>query len=117
MKATGTLRAVIGSRAPAATPAPTRSPTPGLDALVAVDPDLVDRIFDYVVQLMPEIAARKAELKKALRHEFAGERSYVRQRDAEVDPLRRACFRCSTAATRPKWRAPWASGAPPSTAS
>lgn len=45
------------------------------------DPDLVDRIFDYVVQLHPEIAATPArvdDLKQAVRQEFAGEKTYVR---------------------------------------
>lgn len=63
------------------------SPTPRLDALVAADPDLVDRIFDYVVQLVPQIAERKIEIKAALREEFASERAYIRRRSADEGTL------------------------------
>lgn len=49
--------------------------------LVRAEPDLVDRIFDYVVALAPEIATRGVAIKQALRDEFAGERAYVRRRD------------------------------------
>ncbi|RZI94376.1 MAG: HTH domain-containing protein, partial [Rubrivivax sp.] len=42
---------------------------------------LVDRIFDYVVELCPEIKAdRVAELKQAARAEFSGERCYINER-------------------------------------
>lgn len=47
------------------------------------DPDLVDRLFDYVVQLLPELADRAPEVKAAVRHEFAGERVFIRERDRE----------------------------------
>lgn len=47
------------------------------------DPDLVDRIFDYVVNLLPELAPRQAEIKHAVREEFAGERAYVRRRGTD----------------------------------
>lgn len=43
------------------------------------DPDLVDRIFDYIVQQLPEIAGRHSEIKQSIRDEFAGERAYVRR--------------------------------------
>ena len=57
------------------------SPTPALQALLEAAPDLVDRIFDYVVELCPEIAPdRVAELKQAAREEFRGERCYVNER-------------------------------------
>jgi hypothetical protein len=36
------------------------APTPQLDALLKADPDLVDRIFDYAVKLMPEISQSSA---------------------------------------------------------
>lgn len=62
-------------------PAPAPTPTPLLDAMVRSEPDLVDRIFDYVVQLVPAISERRDEIKDALREEFAGERVYVRRRD------------------------------------
>lgn len=58
------------------------SPTPKLDALVQAEPDLVDRIFDYVVELVPEIATRRDEVKQAIREEFAGERLYVAKRES-----------------------------------
>jgi transcriptional regulator of acetoin/glycerol metabolism len=48
------------------------------------DPDLVDRIFDYVVELLPEIAGRAEEAKAAVRNEFAGERGHVRARDHDL---------------------------------
>lgn len=52
------------------------------------DPDLVDRIFDYLVQLHPEISSRQVEIKRAVREEFAGERVYVLRRGAtEPHPL------------------------------
>jgi DNA-binding NtrC family response regulator len=59
------------------------SPTPQLDALLQVEPDLVDRIFEYALKLRPDITARSDELeaaKDAVRHEFAGERAYIRRR-------------------------------------
>lgn len=34
------------------------SPTPELDALIAAHPGLVDRIFDYFIQLRPDLANR-----------------------------------------------------------
>lgn len=42
------------------------------------DPDLVDRIFDYVVELIPALAGREHEIKDALRDEFKGERVFIR---------------------------------------
>lgn len=33
-----------------------KSPTPELDALIADQPELVDRIFDYLIQLRPDLA-------------------------------------------------------------
>jgi plasmid stabilization system protein ParE len=68
---------------PRATPVPTAVPTPTLNALIQADPDLVDRIFDYVLVLMPEIARRREEIVGRLRDEFAGQRVYIRR---HVDP-------------------------------
>jgi DNA-binding NtrC family response regulator len=62
----------------------TPSPTPQLDALVAGEPDLIDRIFEYAVKLMPEIQEKSAEIKNALREEFAGERAYIRRKDVDL---------------------------------
>jgi transcriptional regulator of acetoin/glycerol metabolism len=65
-----------------------RSPTPKVDALVRLEPDLVDRIFDYLVALVPEISPRSPEIKTALREEFAGERAYIRRHGpGQADPL------------------------------
>ena len=51
------------------------------------DPDLVDRIFDYIVQLLPELAGRHLDVKRAIRDEFASERVYVRRRSIGDAPL------------------------------
>lgn len=57
------------------------SPTPALQALIDTSPDLVDRIFDYVIEVLPEIAPdRVAALKAAAREEFRGERCYINER-------------------------------------
>lgn len=57
------------------------SPTPGLQALLEGSPDLVDRIFDYVVELFPDLQPdRLATLKQAAREEFRGERCYINER-------------------------------------
>ncbi len=48
------------------------------------DPDLVDRIFDYVVALIPEL--RQAEIeptKAAIRKEFGGAEQYVRSESVD----------------------------------
>ncbi len=48
------------------------------------DGDLVDRVFDYLVILRPELKSDTqglAEMKRAVRHEFGEDRSYVRGRD------------------------------------
>jgi GrpB-like predicted nucleotidyltransferase (UPF0157 family) len=61
------------------------SPTPQLDALVRAEPDLVDRIFDYLLELLPEIAERHLEVKRQIREEFATERVYIRRRSGNGD--------------------------------
>lgn len=60
---------------------------PQLEGLLRVEPDLVDRIFDYLVQQLPEIRTRVPEVKQALREEFAGERAYVRVRAKPGSPV------------------------------
>lgn len=53
--------------------------TPNLQALIAQEPDLVDRIFDYLVGCVPEM--RSVDLsghKAAVRDEFAGAREFIR---------------------------------------
>ena len=62
---------------------PHAAPALPLDA----DPDLVDRIFDYLLSEIPGFAdsverARLAELKTAVRAEFAGDRQRVAPRTA-----------------------------------
>jgi len=43
------------------------------------EPDLVDRIFEYILELHPEIAERNLDKHKlAVREEFAGEKVYIR---------------------------------------
>lgn len=54
------------------------------------DLDLVERIFDYIVEQLPELAGRADEVKDAVRSEFGGENAYV--------PKRRATERAALAA-------------------
>lgn len=63
-----------------------------LDILIRSDPDLVDRIFDYILSdpvmavAMSGMQNRQtdpvAELKAAVRHEFSGERFTISSRNA-----------------------------------
>lgn len=68
-----------------------KSPHPKLDKLIAQDPDLVDRIFDYIFSdpVLAEAVARLGEqgrsvqqLKVAVRAEFKGEECYIGGRAA-----------------------------------
>jgi transcriptional regulator of acetoin/glycerol metabolism len=46
-----------------------------------IDPDLVDRIFDYLLSEFPQIAGGSIDkAKRAVRAEFAGERPYLAAR-------------------------------------
>jgi Mor family transcriptional regulator len=55
--------------------------TPQLDVLIEQDPDLVDRIFEYLLTEFPQLAGPKfLEAKKAVREEFAGQDTYIPQR-------------------------------------
>lgn len=61
---------------------PKDDPTPQLSALLQSEPDLVDRIFEYVLQEFPDFAAaagksRIGELKLSVRQEFAGDRQRI----------------------------------------
>lgn len=78
----GGTAADTGAKTSASAPAVrTRVVTPQLDALIAANPDLVDRIFEYIVQEVPGIAApRLAQLKIDIRAEFAGEDHYIPKR-------------------------------------
>jgi Mor family transcriptional regulator len=54
------------------------SSTPQLDAYITAQPDLVDRIFDYLLGEFPQLAGKKFEgVKKDLREEFAGQDVYI----------------------------------------
>lgn len=70
------------------------NPPPALNARLPdrdVDPDLVDRIFEYLIELSPELAQkadRLAELKDAVRGEFAGDKAWI-SRTSKTDRERR----------------------------
>lgn len=58
---------------------PRHEPAPSAQPLC--DPDLVDRIFEYIVEQFPEIAApRVAAMKQATREEFRGAEYYIASR-------------------------------------
>lgn len=60
----------------------TPAPVP-LSALVAQEPDLVDRIFEYLLAEFPQIAGEQfAQAKTAVRAEFSGESIYIPARGA-----------------------------------
>jgi putative lipoic acid-binding regulatory protein len=71
------------SPAPARLPPPVAPvvPTPLPPRAVGriTDPDLVDRIFDYIVEQIPELAAHHFEIKRQIREEFASQHVYVRR--------------------------------------
>lgn len=53
------------------------------------DPDFVDRVFDYVVELLPEIKGKRQEITEALRDEFGGAQLYIRKAPAQDDTVAR----------------------------
>lgn len=57
-------------------------PAPKLATLIQAEPDLVDRIFDYILTELPEIAASVQKHKDAVRAEFRGEECYIASRPA-----------------------------------
>lgn len=60
------------------------SPTPVLDSLLRAEPDLVDRIFEYVIAAHPEIAGLKLdEARHAVRRELEGGQYYIPARKRE----------------------------------
>ena len=69
-------------------PTPTASQPPTLKDLIAAEPDLVDRIFDYILAEFPQIAGQPpdkiAGTKAAVRAEFKGEECYVAARPPTV---------------------------------
>lgn len=58
------------------------NPTPELQHLIDAEPDLVDRIFDYLTSELPELSDRAVHLKAAVRAEFKGEACYIAGRPA-----------------------------------
>ena len=58
--------------------------TPKLDALIQSDLDLVDRIFEYIMGELPELAASVQKHKAAVRAEFGGQRCYIATRPPAV---------------------------------
>ena len=65
-------------------PTPPASQPPTLKDLIAAEPDLVDRIFDYILAEFPQIAGQPpdkiATTKAAVRAEFKGEECYIAAR-------------------------------------
>ncbi len=59
-----------------------KDPTPKLSAMIEAEPDLVDRIFDYILAELPQIADRVQKHKDAVRAEFRGEECYIATRPA-----------------------------------
>jgi transcriptional regulator of acetoin/glycerol metabolism len=68
-----------------------QDPTPRLTAAIAAEPDLVDRIFDYLLEMAPEFGQQVKDLdeaKRAVRDEFGGVETYIRSgasRDVRSD--------------------------------
>ena len=59
-----------------------QDPPQKLAELVRADPDLVDRIFDYILTQLPEISGSVQKHKDAVRAEFASQQCYVARRPA-----------------------------------
>jgi len=56
-----------------------------LQELLDANPDLVDRIFEYLIDQMPQLAGDAASLRRAkaaVRAEFAGEEVYIQKRSS-----------------------------------
>ncbi len=63
----------------------TRTPPKELQDLLANEPDLVDRIFEYLLAEFPQLAGDAARVEKAqaaVRAEFAGEEVYIQKRSS-----------------------------------
>ena len=57
-----------------------------LQDLIDANPDLVDRIFEYLIDQMPQLAGDAASLRRAkaaVRAEFAGEETYIQKRSSK----------------------------------
>lgn len=55
----------------------TKKPTPHIQPEILRDPDLVDRIFDYILAELPDLRERVDALKADVRAEFKGEECYI----------------------------------------
>ncbi|MDP3651057.1 MAG: helix-turn-helix domain-containing protein [Rhodoferax sp.] len=53
-----------------------------LQSKLQADPDLVDRIFDYILAEFPAISEQVSKYKSEVRKEFAGEDCYIAGRPA-----------------------------------
>lgn len=61
------------------------NPPQELQKLLAAEPDLVDRIFDYLLSEFPQLAGdvgRVQRAQSAVRAEFAGEEVYIQKRSS-----------------------------------
>lgn len=64
----------------------TNTPPKDLKDLLAAEPDLVDRIFDYLLAEFPQLAGEGAKVQRAqeaVRAEFAGEEVYIQKRSSK----------------------------------
>lgn len=58
------------------------------------NPDLIDKIFDFITDEFPEMRDRAAELKQMARREFAGIETYIpRRSQADRDQVVRDVMR------------------------
>lgn len=55
----------------------TKKPIPYAQPAMFSSPDLVDRIFEYILAELPELHERCVALKPQVRSEFNGERCYI----------------------------------------
>lgn len=55
---------------------------PETPPLFDAEPDLVDRIFEYLLAEVPDIASQSEKLKRAVREEFKGDMCYIAGRPA-----------------------------------
>lgn len=63
---------------------PPKLKKPDTKAPEFTEPDLVDRIFDYILTELPQIAASVQKHKAAVRAEFAGEECYIAGKPATL---------------------------------
>lgn len=62
----------------------TKNTTPELQNLISAEPDLVDRIFEYLLTEVPGLAIQAEKLKHAVREEFKGDSYYIAGRPETV---------------------------------